>query len=200
MKGISGLLVAAVALALLGVVLAKVGFLERDMAQAQANVTTMNYDGVEETFDQAERYYEYGSHLPWVGNGPLNDVRARRASMHYWQKSYATSSLSRRIRSAPSPPTTPRCSSSSPTRSTGPGQAPVQGQGDDDAGARRRDQRLSGRAQEHDAPGRCGLQLRIPGPAARRSGQGQAQARARRPRHEGTGWRMRARRRRSTAR
>ena len=70
--------------------LAKVGFLERDVAQAQANITTMNYDGVEETFDKAERYYEYGSHLPWVGNGPLNEIRARRASMHYWQKSYST--------------------------------------------------------------------------------------------------------------
>ena len=90
MKGISGLLVAAVALALLGAALARVGILERDVAQAQVNVTTMNYDGVEETFDTAERYYEYGSHLPWVGNGPLNEVRARRASMHYWQKSYST--------------------------------------------------------------------------------------------------------------
>jgi len=90
MKGISGLLVAAVVLALLGGALAKLGFLERDVAQAQANVTTKNYDGVEDTFDAAERYYEYGSHLPWVGNGPLNDVRTRRASMHYWQQSYST--------------------------------------------------------------------------------------------------------------
>ena len=89
MKGISGLLAAAAALALLGGVLAKVGFLERDVAQAQANITTMNYDGVEETFDKAERYYEYGSHLPLVVNGPLNEIRARRASMHYWQKSYS---------------------------------------------------------------------------------------------------------------
>jgi len=88
MKGISGLLVAAVLLALLGGALAKLGILERDMAQAQANVTTQNYDGVEETFAAAERYYEYGSHLPGIGNGPVNEVRARRASMRYWQKSY----------------------------------------------------------------------------------------------------------------
>jgi hypothetical protein len=88
MKGISGLLVAAVLLALLGGALAKLGILERDMAQAQANVTTQSYDGVEETFATAERYYEYGSHLPGIGNGPVNEVRARRASMRYWQKSY----------------------------------------------------------------------------------------------------------------
>jgi hypothetical protein len=89
MKGISGLLLAALALALLGAGLAAAGLLERDVAQAQANAATKNYDGVEETFDRAERYYEYGSHLPWIGNGPLNDVRARRAELHYWQKAYS---------------------------------------------------------------------------------------------------------------
>jgi hypothetical protein len=90
MKGITGYLVAAVALALLGAGLVAAGLLERDMAQAQANVTTMNYDNVEATFDAAERYYEYGSHVPWIGNGPVNDVRARKAALHYWQKSYTT--------------------------------------------------------------------------------------------------------------
>ena len=90
MKGISGLLVAAAALALLGVLFAAFGLLERDMAQAQERVTTMNYDGVEETLDTAEHYYEYGSHLPWIGSGPVNDVRARKAALHYWQKNYAT--------------------------------------------------------------------------------------------------------------
>jgi hypothetical protein len=90
MKGITGYLVAAAALALLGAALVAAGLLERDMAQAQANVTTMNYDDVEATFDAAERYYEYGSHVPWIGNGPVNDVRARKAALHYWQKSYTT--------------------------------------------------------------------------------------------------------------
>ena len=89
MKGITGLLAAAVALALLGAVLTAAGLLERDMAQAQASITTQNYDGAEETFDKAERYYEYGSHLPWIGNGPVNDVRAQKASLHYWQKNYS---------------------------------------------------------------------------------------------------------------
>jgi hypothetical protein len=90
MKGISGFLVAAVALTLLGALLVAAGLLERDMARAQQNITTMNYDGVEETFDKAERYYAYGSNLPWIGNGPVNDVRARKAALHYWQKEYAT--------------------------------------------------------------------------------------------------------------
>ena len=89
MKGISGYLVAAVALALAGRRVARAaGILERDMAQAQEHVTTQNYDGVEATFDTAEHYYDYGSHLPWIGNGPVNDVRARKATLHYWQKDY----------------------------------------------------------------------------------------------------------------
>jgi hypothetical protein len=88
MKGISGLLVTAALLALLGGTLLRLGVLERDLAKAQENVTTMNYDGVEQTFDSAERYYEYGSHLPWIGNGPVNEIRTRRAAMHYWQRSY----------------------------------------------------------------------------------------------------------------
>src|SRR3972149_9316808 len=29
------------------------------------------------------------SRLPWVGNGPLNDVRARRGAAQYWQRDYA---------------------------------------------------------------------------------------------------------------
>jgi hypothetical protein len=90
MKGITGLLVAAAALALLGAVLVAAGLLERDMARAQENVASMNYGGAEATFDTAERYYEYGSHLPWIGNGPVNDVRARKAALHYWQKEYGT--------------------------------------------------------------------------------------------------------------
>src|SRR3979409_2676921 len=88
MKGIPGWLVAGVRLARLGAVMTAAGLLERDMAQAQASITTQNYDGVEETFDKAERYYDYGSHLPWIGNGPVNDVRARKPALHYWQKNY----------------------------------------------------------------------------------------------------------------
>ena len=149
MKGISGLLAAAVSLALLGAALAKLGFLERDMAQAQANVTMQTYDGVEETFATAERYYEYGSHLPWVGNGPVNEVRARRASMHYWQKSYGDviPQQTDPIGAVPADNTALQLIVANAVYRTGPG--PVEGQGDDDAGARCRDQCLPGRAQEH---------------------------------------------------
>jgi hypothetical protein len=89
MKGITGYLLSAVALALLGGGLLAAGYLDRDLATAQEHIAAMKYGDVEATFDTAEKYYDYGSHLPWVGDAPLNDVRAKKASLHYWQKDYA---------------------------------------------------------------------------------------------------------------
>jgi hypothetical protein len=89
MKGVAGLLLGAVVLALVGVALLGAGLFERQMAQAQRDLATLNYDAPETAYDQAERYFEYGSRLPWIGNGPLNDVRAKKAAVHYWQHRYA---------------------------------------------------------------------------------------------------------------
>jgi hypothetical protein len=35
-----------------------------------------------------ERYYQYASGVPWVGEAPVNGVRARRGAIHYWQRQY----------------------------------------------------------------------------------------------------------------
>lgn len=88
MKGITGYLVSAIVLAALATVLLEAGSLDRDMARAQEQIATGNYLDVEPTYDTAERYYEYASHVPWIGTGPANDVRARKAALHYWQKEY----------------------------------------------------------------------------------------------------------------
>jgi hypothetical protein len=88
MNAIAGYLFTAVVLALAGAVCLAGGLLDRDMAHAQESVLTMKYDEPDQTFATAERYYEYGLWLPWIGNGPVNDVRARRASLRYWQGQY----------------------------------------------------------------------------------------------------------------
>jgi hypothetical protein len=88
MKGVTGYLVAAIVIALLGAVLLTASRLERDMAAAEQRVATLRYDEVEATFDRAERYFQYASHLPGVGNGPVNNVRARKAALRYWQQQY----------------------------------------------------------------------------------------------------------------
>jgi hypothetical protein len=76
------------AAALLGAVCLASGRLERDIARAQQDVATEHYDRPDATFETAERFFEYGSRIPGVGNGPLNKMRARRAALRYWQHQY----------------------------------------------------------------------------------------------------------------
>ena len=90
MKSVIGYVMAAIVVALLGGVLLTASRLDRDLAQSQENLVTQKYDDSLATFDKAERYYGYASRLPWIGSGPLNDVRARRATSQYWQRQYAT--------------------------------------------------------------------------------------------------------------
>jgi len=89
MKGITGYLLSAVALALLGAGLLTAASLDRDLASAQERVAAQKYDDVEPTYETAEKYYDYASHVPGVGDGPANDIRAKHATLHYWQKDYA---------------------------------------------------------------------------------------------------------------
>jgi hypothetical protein len=88
MKSAIRYLVGAVVAAVLGGVCLASGFLQRDMAHAQQEVALQKYGDADATFERAERYFEYGSRIPGVGNRLLNDVRARRAAAHYWQQQY----------------------------------------------------------------------------------------------------------------
>jgi len=88
MKSAIRYLVGAVVAAVLGGVCLASGVLQRDMAHAQREVALQKYGDADVTFERAERYFEYGSRIPGVGNRLLNDVRARRAASHYWQRQY----------------------------------------------------------------------------------------------------------------
>ncbi len=88
MKGIAGYLVAALVFALAGGVALGVSRIEREVAASQQNLVTMTADEDSGTLDRAERYLEYASLIPWIGNGPLNDLRARRAALAYWRLEY----------------------------------------------------------------------------------------------------------------
>lgn len=88
MKSIAGYLMAAAVAVLLGGGCLAIGLLDRDLARAQENLATRNYAESEAAYDTAERYFEYASHVPFVGNGPVNDVRARQAALKYWQRQY----------------------------------------------------------------------------------------------------------------
>ena len=69
MKGITGYLFIAAGLALAGTVCLGAGLLDRDMAHAQQSVAALKYNEADQTFATAERYFEYSSRLPWIGNG-----------------------------------------------------------------------------------------------------------------------------------
>ena len=88
MKKVIRYFLGAVVVALLGALCLAGGRLERDIASAQRDVATEHYDRPDATFEIAERYFEYGSRIPGVGNGPVNDMRARRAAVRYWQHQY----------------------------------------------------------------------------------------------------------------
>src|SRR5215467_2164691 len=89
MKGIIGYLVAAIVLAGAGMACLAAGYLDRDMAHAEQSVMALKYDDADKTFATTERYYDYASRLPWIGDDALNDVRTRRAELKYWQGQFA---------------------------------------------------------------------------------------------------------------
>jgi hypothetical protein len=89
MKGVTGCVLGAVLLALGGGVLLALGRFDRQIARAQQDLATLQDVDPEAAFAGVESYYEYASLLPWIeGGSALNDVRARKAAMLYWQRHY----------------------------------------------------------------------------------------------------------------
>jgi hypothetical protein len=88
MKGIAGYVVGAIVLAVLGGVCLGASRLDRQMGRAQQTLLTSDYGAADASLQVVERYYEYARRVPWVGDGPVNDVRTRRAALSYWQRKY----------------------------------------------------------------------------------------------------------------
>ncbi len=89
MKAIAGYLLGSLALAVIAAVFIRAGSLDREMADAQKRAVDSDFGALEKALDAAEPYYEYASHLPLVGRGPLNEIRAKKAALQYWQRRYA---------------------------------------------------------------------------------------------------------------
>lgn len=88
MRSVTAYLMAAALLALVGALSLTIGLLDRDVARAQERIIAAEYVEPAPIFERAARYYEYASLVPWIGNGPLNDIRARQAALQYWQRRY----------------------------------------------------------------------------------------------------------------
>jgi hypothetical protein len=76
--------------ALLGGVCLTVGLLDRDLVLAEQDLVASKYAVPEATLERAERLYAYSSRVPWIGDDALNDLRARRAALQYWQGRYSS--------------------------------------------------------------------------------------------------------------
>jgi hypothetical protein len=87
-KRIARYLAGAVVLAILGVVCLGASRLDRQFADAQQMLITADYAAADASLNGVERYYEYASSVPWVGEAPVNGVRAHRAAIKYWQRQY----------------------------------------------------------------------------------------------------------------
>jgi hypothetical protein len=88
MKSATGCVLGAGVMALVGAVCLAAGTLERRIAHAQEEVAAEHYDEALSAFDEAESYLEVASRLPFIGNGPVNDIRTRRAALQYWRRQY----------------------------------------------------------------------------------------------------------------
>jgi len=89
MKGITRPVIAGVVLAAAGAVCLGESRLYREMATAEQAFLTSDYGTADGSLRTAERYYTYARRLPWIGDRPLNDVRARQAALAYWRGDYA---------------------------------------------------------------------------------------------------------------
>jgi hypothetical protein len=90
MRAVAGYVLGAVLTALFGGVCLTAGLLDRDLVLAEQDLVASKYEVPEATLERAERLYTYSSRLPWVGDDELNDVRARRAALQYWQGRYSS--------------------------------------------------------------------------------------------------------------
>lgn len=88
MKGISAFLFAAVLFVLVGMASLTAARLQRHMADAQEQVATLQYAEAQGSLDAAEGYLEYARWVPGVGDRSLQEVRARKAALLYWQGKY----------------------------------------------------------------------------------------------------------------
>jgi hypothetical protein len=90
MRGAAGYLVAAALLTVLGAACLGAWWLEGRIAEAEQAFGTLAFERSQRGLDGLERYLEYVSRLPWIGSGPLSELRARRVAADYWRGEYGS--------------------------------------------------------------------------------------------------------------
>ena len=88
MTGTVRYLASAIALGSVGALCVFASGSERRVADAQQMLLTSEFAAADELLSAVQPYYEYAASLPWVGDGPLDAIRARRAAIRYWRREY----------------------------------------------------------------------------------------------------------------
>jgi hypothetical protein len=88
MKGIAGFVVTALVFAVVGIAALAAGRYERDMAEAQQHLATLQYEDASARLADADRYAAYAGWVPGMNDGVRQELRVRRAALSYWQHQY----------------------------------------------------------------------------------------------------------------
>src|SRR5262245_16045775 len=88
MRKIVGQAAIAVVLFALGYVAWNAGQLQSRVADAHEELAMLRYSAAEADYGDIEDSIGYVSHVPWVGDALLTDVRGDRATGDYWQARY----------------------------------------------------------------------------------------------------------------
>lgn len=89
MKSITGFIVAAVLLTLVGTFALAAARADRHMADAQELMATLRFDEATASLEQADDSLRYARWVPWVGSDAVREVAAKRAALQYYQGKYA---------------------------------------------------------------------------------------------------------------
>ena len=88
MKGTIVWGIAAAVLAVTGIVCLRIATVERLVADAQRDLATLNYARAEQSLADAENSIGLARYVPGFGSSVLDEVRARRGALQYWQHKY----------------------------------------------------------------------------------------------------------------
>jgi hypothetical protein len=82
------LLVVTVVLGGFGFASLGVARLEGHMADAQQQLSTLQYDAAKQSLADAAEYADQARWVPWLGRDERQEIRARTAALQYWQKDF----------------------------------------------------------------------------------------------------------------
>lgn len=88
MKTIAGYLAGIIVLVLVGAGLLRTAAFERDLADAQQQLSTMRFAEASASLDKAGEDAKYAGWIPSAGGAAQKEIRAHRASLDYWQQRY----------------------------------------------------------------------------------------------------------------